>query len=233
MGSLRVCSRLSDAEVGRIGEIDVRMLIALVVMASIPGVAGCGGSESASHETQTGTSWGLVESLLAEKTGWNQQAAKEARRLAEDGGVTAAEGERCYLGAQLPGEWPHGCAVFAKVERTSGSKDRGKRILAEGSADERSRAQASPHDETTQHAGAEAASNQPHGSWGGLQYAVERQGWSSREAADFVLQMAEEGLNPRRAQGTAAAAFVLEEHGYSHREAVQGARETEVALEGR
>jgi hypothetical protein len=209
------------------------MLVVLVVVAAILGVVGCGGSESASHETQTGTSWGLVESLLAEKTGWNAQAAKEARRLAEEEGVTAAEGERCYLGAQLPGEWPRGCAVFAKVERTSGSENRGRRILAEGSADERSREQTSRNDETTQHAGVEAESSNPHGSWGGIQYAVEQQGWSSREAADFVLQMAEEGLNPRRAQGTAAAAFVLEEHGYSHHEAVQGARETEVALEGR
>ena len=62
--------------------------------------------------------------------------------------------------------------------------------------------QTSRNDETTQqHAGAEAESSKPHGSWGGIQYAVEQQGWSSREAADFVLQMAEEGLNPRRAQG--------------------------------
>jgi hypothetical protein len=175
-----------------------------------------------------------VESLLAEKTGWNRQAAKKARRLAEDEGVTAAEGERCYLGSQLPGEWPRGCRVFARVERTSGAERRGRRVLAEGSAAEQSPSHAARHAEATQQqAGVEAEPSKPHGSWGGLQYAVEQQGWSSREAADFVLQMAEEGLSPKRAQGTAAAAFVLEEHGYSHSEAVQSAREAESALEGR
>lgn len=75
-------------------------------------------------------------------------------------------------------------------------------------------------------------SSKPQGSWAGLQYAVEQEGWNSKEAAEFVLQMAQEGLSSKRAQGTAAAAFVLEEHGYSHRKAVRGARETEAALEG-
>jgi hypothetical protein len=99
---------------------------------------------------------------------------------------------------------------------------------------ERSQEKAVQREEAAQQQRAEGerTSTKPHGSWAGLQYAVEKEGWSSAEAAAFVLQMAEEGLSPKRAQGTAAAALVLEEHGYSHNAAVEGAREAEVALEG-
>jgi hypothetical protein len=66
--------------------------------------------------------------------------------------------------------------------------------------------------------------------WPGLAYAAEQEGWSSNESAAFVSEMKEAGLSANRAQGTLAAALVLEEHGYGHREAVEGAREAEIAL---
>jgi hypothetical protein len=78
----------------------------------------------------------------------------------------------------------------------------------------------------------DAKSRKPHRSWAALQQAVEEQGWSSNEAADFVVQMKKEGLSVKRAQGTVAAAFTLEKsRGDSFREALRSTREAETAIE--
>jgi hypothetical protein len=128
------------------GEVHGRLAVLAVALALL-GIAGCGGSQPQSHNAKAGSggSWAVVESLLAEKTGWNRQAAKKARRLAEDEGVTAAEGERCYLGSQLPGEWPHGCAVFARIERELGARARAERPLSEEAAHSKQQSAARKH----------------------------------------------------------------------------------------
>ena len=69
-------------------------------------------------------------------------------------------------------------------------------------------------------------------SYAGVQYAMEQQGWSEAEAADFVLLVGEDGLTPKQAEGVGAAALTLESHGWNHKNAVLGALEAVGALSG-
>lgn len=99
-------------------------------------IGGCGGSDDESAEATPRGSWAVVESLLADQPGWNARLAHEARLAAQGAGGTAKEGEDCYLGQMLPGEWPRGCEVYADLERTSGALKRGKQELNRGIAAE-------------------------------------------------------------------------------------------------
>jgi hypothetical protein len=66
----------------------------------------------------------------------------------------------------------------------------------------------------------------------GLDYAMERQGWSHAEAESFTKLMSAVGLSEEEAQSIAAAVLVTEESGASHKEAVAGAIEIYGGLGG-
>ena len=66
----------------------------------------------------------------------------------------------------------------------------------------------------------------------GLDYAMEKQGWTHAEAESFTKLMSAAGLSEEEAQSIAAAVLVTEESGTSHREAVAGAIEIYGGLGG-
>jgi hypothetical protein len=192
------------------------LVAAGVVMAN----TGCGGGNQTTSTTH---------SPSVKATGNGCEIARGFLRAEKSRGVPAYAVEAEELVHEKCGAEERGSRVLAEARKTVPSEAAERKRQAE-----RSREAADLREEASQRQRPEAerTPGTSQGSWAGLQYAVEKQGWNSREAADFVLQMTEEGLSAKRAQGTAAAAFVLEEHGYSHREAVQGAREAEATLEG-
>lgn len=108
-----------------------RIALAAVLAAALA-IGACGSDDEESEKTQRNsprTSWGLVEDLLAKTTGWNAELAHQARLEAEMAGQTAQEGDRCWSGRQLPGEWPKGCEFWADFERTHGVVERGRQEL--------------------------------------------------------------------------------------------------------
>lgn len=122
---------------GRIMGIRAVAVMGLALGAALLLMVGCGDSDDGAAEDKNGGSWAVVESLLAEQPGWSAKLAHQARLKAQAAGGTAKQGEICFLGQMLPGEWPRGCTIYANFERNTGILKRGKRELNRAVATER------------------------------------------------------------------------------------------------